>query len=187
MQEKKPHKNEVLEELESLSPLLGKFKAQEKRVSKAEDIPPRYFEELSEVLWNRVQAEQSLSVTRIAKPKVNWLDLLAKQLQSLFTPQLVIGFSVVLLGLVAWFGFLKPNQQVPLLADQQSIPGIQELPEEDLYNYVMTHIDDYDTEDLLEIAGPLPIELAWPEIEDETQVDKVIDELLEALVNADFL
>ncbi len=186
MKEKAPHKKEILEELDTLSPLLKQFKEQQSSaVPQAKDVPPKYFEDLPNVLWNKIQAEKAKSNPVVLPPRVSWIDLLIQQLQGLFSPRLAIGFSVALLLVVAWFVFLKPDQNAPLVADQNVIPGIQELPAEELYEYVMTHIEDYDSEDLLEAAGPIPFEFVFPDFEDEGQLEEVIEELLEELGDAD--
>lgn len=185
MKDKSPHRKEILEELDSLSPLLKQFKEQQTGAPQVNDVPSQYFEDLPSVLWNEIQAEQAPSKSVATPARVTWGGWLTQQLQSLFTPQLAIGFAVVLVLTVAWFAFLKPHQNTPLLADQNEIPGIQELPEEQLYEYVMTHIEDYDTEDLLEAAGSIPLEFVWPDFEDEEQLEEVMEELLEELDDVD--
>lgn len=185
MKEKAPHKKEILEELDGLSPLLKQFKEQQTRAPQVKDVPSQYFEELPGVLWNKIQAEQAPSKSVVSPPRGSWIDWLTQQMQSLLRPQLAIGFSVVLVLTIAWFTFLQPNQNTPLLVNQNKIPGIQELPEEQLYEYVMTHIEDYDTEDLLEAAGSIPLEFVWPDFEDEEQLEEVMEELLEELDDAD--
>lgn len=185
MKEKAPGKREIMDELEGLSPMLKQFKEQTSEVPKHQDVPQDYFEQLPDVLWKKIQVEQKVVQEVKPSPKVSWIDVFIQQLQTLFTPQLAVGFSIVMVLAVAWFVSSKSDQAIPALVDQSKIPGIQELPKEDLYEYVMTHIDDYETEDLLEVAGPIPVEMSWPEIDDEEQIDEVIEELLEELSDTD--
>lgn len=185
MKEKIPGRKEILEELETLSPMLRKLKEEQSTVNLVQDVPQQYFEELPDQLWQKIQVEQRSTEASHVKPKSNLLDSIIQQIQMLFTPQLAIGFSVALLLVLAWFTFLQPNQDQPAFVEQSQIPGIQELSAEDLYEYVMMHIDDYETEDLLKIAGPIPMDMVWPEIEDEVSVEEVIEELLEELGDTD--
>ena len=177
-------KKEIIDELDGLSPLLKQMKTQISEIPKHQDVPQDYFEQLPDVLWQKIQAEQKLTETKPAA-KVSWIDTLIQQVQIFFTPQLAVGLSIVLVLSVVWLISLKPNQNAPALVDQSKIPGMQDLPTTDLYEYVMTHIDDYETEDFLEVVGPIPIEMGWPNMEDEAQVDKVIEELLEELSGTD--
>jgi hypothetical protein len=184
----KENEKEILEELADLSPLLGQVKKQGQQVLDQQDVPPQYFEQLPEILWQKIQSEQALDLTSAVPTaaRKSWMDELLEQLQRLFSPRLAIGFSLVLMLMVAWFAFLQLQFNTPGLVEQNSIPGIQDVPEDELYRYVLTNIEDYATEDFLEVAGSMPFEFAWPTIENEESLEEVIDELLEEMGDADW-
>lgn len=184
----KNREKEILEELAELSPLLGQIKKQEQQLKQQQDLPKQYFEQLPELLWQQIQAEE----VKVAKParqksvRKPWLKNLVQHLQDLLSPQLAIGFSLASLLLLAWFSFLRPSLSTPALVKQNNIPGMQELSADELYRYVLTNIEDYATEDLLEVAGAIPLEFAWPTMEEEEGLEEVIDEILEEMSDEDW-
>ncbi len=112
----------ILKELEELAPRLSKLKKEQ-----ADDVPHHYFEALPEKIFDKIRKEEE----KIPAWRV-WLA-------QAFQPKLRVAYAIaaaVVLGL-----FIMNSQNVnPESLEMQ----FAELSEQDLNNYVLANLEDFD-------------------------------------------
>lgn len=170
-------KKKIKQELEEISPFLAQLK-EEKNIDPVDDVPPRYFKELPDELWNRIQAEEQKAPT----VQLNqWWKQIVQQIDFLLKPQLAIGLATLALILAA-IQLFRPATDVPLTADMGGINALDNLPNEALYDYVLENIGEYQTADFAEFETPIPLNNFLPLEEGEGEaLDAIIDEYLERI------
>lgn len=173
-------KKNIQKEIEELSPFLARLK-EEKAFESNNDVPPQYFKELSDELWDRIQAEEAQKpATQIKR----WWGHLQNQLDFLLKPQLAIGLVTLVLLLIAiqWF---RPSANTGMTASANSLEKLDNLPDEALYNYVMDNIGEYQTSDFAEFGTTISFDNFLPVDQEDDALDAIINEYLEEMDNID--
>lgn len=161
------HKKEIIEELDSLSPMLAKWKNQERESSGGP--PEGYFAQLPDQVLAKIKEES-------AKGKSNRRVLRIRRIR-----QITIGIAAVFALLVAG-RFLFPGAPTEQgLADKASDTWLEaDIPKAEIYDYVMNNLDDFDSELIMEAAATAPIDFVLPNtISESNDLDEMIDQLLE--------
>ncbi|NUN99490.1 MAG: hypothetical protein HUU01_02610 [Saprospiraceae bacterium] len=174
--------DDLKKELEELSPLLSKLKAQDNPFK----APEGYFSSLPDELMARLRhAEQPLP----APVQSGWSTRLLEFLESLIQPRLVVGFATIALLIVAGVLWLRQesgnevSEQLALFSD---------LSAEEVNAYVTENIDAFEEEELMvaveesgiEVENSLPaIDLDAQAIEEymEDAIHEMDEEDLESL------
>ncbi len=160
-------KKEIKEELEKLSPFLADLDKE-----KNFQVPTNYFNELQEDLWKQVRPAPA------QKPVVEqsaWWSPIESALLALFQPRMALSFASLLLLLTAgWFIMQQPTDTVPEVAD--NLPTVEEAAD-----YLAEHIDDFDTELLmqLELDDIELSQISESSFEDDEVLDTYFDEMLD--------
>ncbi len=161
-------KNEIKKELEEISPLLSELEKEKSGFR----VPDNYFKEMqNEVFLNLRTAPETEKpapsfIQKIITESLRTLELLTQPRYALR----LAGFAlIVTVGVII---FQKLGNPV----EQEYLVGISA---EDAMDYVTANIDDFEFEDVLEVAQVSPDELyAIPESSDEL-IEEYIDEIID--------
>ncbi|HKK75296.1 MAG TPA: hypothetical protein VJ953_09505 [Saprospiraceae bacterium] len=165
-------KSAVQQELQSIAPQLAQLK--EKSVKQApDDVPPRYFRELPDDLWQRIQRGEK--TTASSTPSESILALLNGWLRS----PLAIGLTAIVILLIGVWVFSEVSQPNWTVQKEDQLQQLQEIPQDVLYDYLMEHISEYETADFAGFEQALPLNGLLPIDSDEAALDEMIDEYLE--------
>lgn len=159
-------KKEILDELNEIAPGL--------RLPDKDglDVPHNYFNNLTDELMKKVQPEQARVVE--APPSISWFDQL---LTIIFQPKYGVAFAVIALLLVATYIYRSPTTQAdPSLFAQSN----ETLSEDMIQEYIVSNIDDFDTDLLYEESL-----LAEQEVEESIYSDDDLNDLLDDLDASD--
>ena len=163
-------KNEHIDkELEELSPLLRSLKKQRSGFK----VPADYFDQLPDVVMDRINEEEQATSTETAPIVSSFLDRLFEQLQILLQPRYALAFASVAVLLIAGIYFFNApqNTQVDVLA---------EISAEELEDYVMSNVEEFEMEVLLEEMEESELDI--PSSEDAIPpMDDLLDDIIEDL------
>lgn len=129
-------KENIKAELEDLAPTLAKLKAE--NTDSGFQVPPNYFRQLSADILTEVQASAP-------KPADYWYHRMSRQLSSLLQVRPAFALASIILLILAGTWFLRTD---PL--NRNDLPELA-LNSEELEAYVLAHIEDYDTDLLIDI------------------------------------
>lgn len=132
-------KDEIKKELEELSPMLAKMKKQPEGFS----VPDDYFAKMETDIWDLVQPEDPIVAQ--APSQTSWLDNIIQQIGWLLQPRMAMSLASVAILIVAAI-MLLPN------ADTADVNALAGLTADDATDYMAAHIDEFDTETLIEFA-----------------------------------
>ena len=162
--EKKP-KDEIREELKSLSPFLSKMK--EENAADGFSVPKNYFHNLRVEMLQQAKAEMEQEVAPPAKKSTIW--------GWFYRPQFRLAMGVGLVLLVSWL-VMRSYQNTGVEA------GMASLTYEEMNTYVQENLDEFD-EDLLAdyAAANSPDDWSFLSGEEVNQddVDAIYEELLD--------
>ncbi|HMR42196.1 MAG TPA: hypothetical protein PKC40_00110 [Saprospiraceae bacterium] len=136
-------KNGLREELESLSPFLRKLKEKETGMQ----APENYFKELPDRVLSQIR-EEIRTKAAPQKPGSSWVDNCIQYIQWFLQPRAAVAFGVVLLGIIAGVIFWNYEKTTPA----PPIAAMEEVSSEELYDYLESNIEDFDSELLLELG-----------------------------------
>jgi hypothetical protein len=178
----KDKKWEVQRELEQIAPELARFKKQTPKEDR-EDVPPRYFRELPDELWQRIQAEEQVKSNRLFGE--SWHQLVAYIRNTLPAPVSIGMATIVFLLIGLWF--FRGTASTEWTAQNKYQPEeLGKLPEEVLYDYVLDHISAYTTSDFAAFGADLPLDDILPIRSDAEALDQIIDDYLEQVEDINF-
>lgn len=136
-------KNGLREELESLSPFLRKLKEKDTGTQ----VPENYFKELPDQVLSQIR-EEIRTKAAPQKTRASWIDNFIQQIQWLLQPRAVVAFGVILMAITAGVIFWNDEKTPPA----SPIAAMEEVSSEELYNYLQSNIEDFDSELLLELG-----------------------------------
>lgn len=156
--------DELKDELEELSPLLGKMR---KKSKERFSTPPLYFEQLEEEAWKKIKASAQQDTTTTAPekgaalPRLSWWERLRGWI---LKPSYGLGLAAMATIVVAAVFLLRSPQGS---RTQQSYEDLlAQISDDELYGYVQENEEDFDAELLIETmqesdlqAIPSPIEV----------------------------
>ena len=165
-------KDSIRKELEELSPLLAKMKATQKE--EGFQVPPQYFKSLEQELLEIAKNQESKEQT---KPVFHWLERLSDLANLIFQPRFAVGLATfTLLVLGGYFATNLMTSSNPGLVAESEIS----LTKEEITNYVLNNIEDFDTDLLLEVFGnDINMEFLPMEEYENQEIENVFEELLE--------
>lgn len=175
-------KREVQQELEQIAPELAQLKKQFKAGAE-NDIPPRYFRELPDDLWQRIQAEEQVKPIRLLAE--SWHQIVA-YIQNLLPTPVSIGLATIVFLLIGTWFFRDTTSMEWTAQKEYQLEDLGKLPEEVLYDYVLDHISTYNTSDFAAFGSDLPLEDILPIRSDTEALDQMIDEYLEQIEDINF-
>jgi len=152
------------DELNELSPSLSRLDNKE-----GFQLPPRYFEKLTEHVMHQVNADTESSTE--AQP-ASWQQSLANFWTTLWQPRLVLGMATVALLILAGTFFFN-NQ-----TDNDSMLALSDISDEELSEYLVDHLDGFDQE-LVNIMGSPTKETLIP----SSINDDVLNEYFETVID----
>lgn len=168
--------DDLKQELEELSPLLHKLKAQDNPFK----TPEGYFSSLPDELIARLRNEaQPLS----APVRPTWSDRLLEFLESLMQPRLAVSLATVVILVVTGLLWLRPETSIETAGTEQ-LALLSDLSAEEVNDYVTENIEAFEEEELMvavaesgiEVESSLPaIDLDLEAIED--YMDEAIQEM----------
>lgn len=129
-------KENIKTELEDLAPTLAKLKAE--NLGTGFQVPPNYFRQLTTDILAEVQPSSPV-------PSVTWYDRLIRQLSTLLQARPALALASVVVLILAGMWFLRTNS-----LSSNDVPGLA-LNNEELEAYVLAHIEDFDTDLLIDI------------------------------------
>lgn len=158
-------KDEIKKELEELSPILSKLKKENPF-----EVPSNYFQQLP----NQIMEQAKLTPVEKSIRKESWLDRIVASFAFMLRPQVALG----LLGLVAitWTAIytLQPDETIAPIAVSQEI-------EEEADEYILENIEDFDVDDLAQLAFGEEIDYLIDSGDDLEFDDATLDEILEGV------
>ena len=163
-------REEILNELKDIAPELVKFKKEQS--GPGFEVPPRYFDNLKQVLMQEIQTEANQNPVR--KTSVWWNNFL-QGLQSLIQPKPALALATIALLVVAGIWFSNSNNALPQLGGEMA------LNDDDLEAYVMANIDDFETDVLIDMYTE-----TFQEETDEPVTEDNLEELLQEMDDEDF-
>lgn len=163
----KNNRKEIQEELEKLAPSLSKLKKEESFV-----VPKDYFLEMQKQVMSQLDiSDETISASNITTPQISWIDQLIEKLNVFFQPRLAVGFGMVLLLAVATFFIIDRS------SGESS--SIAEISVEEAEAYVLSNIQDFDDDELLDLVAEIEVE----DISDlnitQDDIDEYMDEMIE--------
>lgn len=173
---------EIQQELEQMAPELAQLKKQMKAGGQ-DDTPPRYFRELPDELWRRIQAEEQVKSSRFFGE--SWRQIVVYVRNTLSTPVSIGLATIVFLLMGIWF-FRDTTATEWTAQKEYQLEDLGKLPEEVLYNYVLDHISTYNTSDFAAFGSDLPLDDLLPIRSDAEALDQMIDEYLEQVEDINF-
>lgn len=165
----------IQKELEQIAPRLAQLS---QRVPK-DDVPPRYFRELPDSLWQRIQEEE------LSERKA-WSFRLPGILSSFRQRPVAIGLVAIALLLIGVWIFRDTSRSYWMAQQDGQLPQLTEIPDEVLYDYILEHIASYNTADFADFEQAVPLNNLLPISSDEAALDDMIDEYLEQLDDMNF-
>lgn len=164
-------KMSLKEELKELSPWLLSMKEK----GEGFKVPIGYFEHLQDEVLQKVKQEKS--IPEPATP--GWWEKLLWQMEALFHPQYRLAYAsaaVLLLAAIVWV------LQSPATTDTQiQAIAIDQVPSEELIEYVDDNLEDFATDELLEISQFSNEELSLPDLvpsPEESEIEEYLDEIM---------
>ena len=170
----KNNKKEIQDELEKLAPSLSKLKKEE-----VFEVPENYFNQLPDQILNKIDFSKTRTVSESISSETSssWLDRLTEGLVIFFQPKMAVGFAMMVMLAAASF-FILNNENT-------SIPQVADLTSEELENYVIANIDDFDEQELLNVLGNVEAG-SWTEMEiGEEDLDGYLEEIIEDIDASD--
>ena len=125
----KQRKDEIREELESLSPFLAKMKEQEDGF----EVPKNYFQSLPNQVFEKLGTEPSPLKIEQKSASGFWVN----PLRFLFQPKYAFALASVALLLIASVFWINNTPEEGLLAN---------LSDEEIESYIFNNIDEFDSE-----------------------------------------
>lgn len=165
-------KSAVQQELEQIAPQLAQLKQRSKQ-EVPDDVPPRYFRELPDDLWQGIQSGEKTTSSSTFSESIRAL------LNAWLRSPLAIGLSTMIILLIGVWVFSETPQRNWTAQKEDQLQMLEEIPGEVLYNYLMEHISDYNTADFADFEQALPLNGLLPIDSDEAGLDEMIDEYLE--------
>jgi hypothetical protein len=131
-------KNELWDELESISPILAKMKGEREGFQ----VPKDYFKSLPDEVLGKLGQNASA-------PSPSWLERLLRPLQSIWEPKYVLATASALAILVVAVCFFK---KPPAKLEALPVAAIQaaDIPDDALHAYLADNIEDIDEELIVE-------------------------------------
>jgi len=175
--------DDLKQELEELSPLLQKLKAQDNPFK----TPEGYFASLPDEIITRLRSAEQ---PQRAPARLSWTDRLLGFLETLMQPRLAVGLATVALLIAAGVFWLRPeNSGAP---SEQQLALLSELSAEEVSDYITENIETFEEDELvlaatesgIEVENSLPaIDLDSQAIEDymEEAIQEMDQEDLESL------
>ncbi len=165
-------KNEILEELEELSPILTKLK---KSGAANFRVPDDYFEKLTDSVASKIHFVPAVSQKTVPAPQPSrW----AIFLQNLWQPYRVIQFAslFVLLG-AGWWWMSKPQKNI--LSDATAFNS------EEVRSYIDQNLEDFDEQSLIKSTLiEADVESLTPKME-EKDMENYLHESIDGLTDKD--
>ncbi|MBX2875046.1 MAG: hypothetical protein KTR30_23180 [Saprospiraceae bacterium] len=163
-------REDILNELKDIAPELAKFK--EEQSGTGFEVPPRYFNDLKQVLMQEIEAEVGHSK---GKGQANWWQGVVAGLQSLLQPRPALAFATIALLIAAGLWFSQSQDSL------QQVGTDMALNDEDVEAYVMANIEEFDTDILIDMYA----ETFQEESEDPVTEDN-LEEILQEMDDEDF-
>lgn len=157
----KEEKN-IEQELHELSPLLAKMKKDYRETGFS--VPPNYFKDLTTEVMEREQriADNGWQVTSTT----TWWEQFCSYLNLWWQPRLAVAFTIISLLVVGTWIYIGENKH--------AIVESEELSLEELENYVVTNLDDFGEDLLVEFQTEPPV----LDLEiDEENIEELLDDL----------
>ena len=129
-------KENIKAELEDLAPTLAQLKAE--NTGTGFQVPPSYFRQLTTDILTEVQASAP-------KPSDRWYYRLNRQLSILLQVRPAFALASIIVLILAGMWFLRTDS-----LNSNDLPELA-LNNEELEAYVLAHIEDFDTDLLIDI------------------------------------
>lgn len=172
--------DDLKHELEELSPLLHKLKAQENPFK----TPEGYFASLPDELITRLRTEaQPVSVPA----RSTWTDRLLEFLESLMQPRLAVGLATVAILVVTGLFWLRPETGSETTASEQ-LAMLSDLSAEEVNDYVTENIETFEEEELMVAVAESGIEVeeTLPAIDlDAAAIEEYMEEAIQEMDEED--
>lgn len=161
----------IKKELEELSPLLSKIKAQESKM----EVPENYFDALPDQIWEQIKL---MPQPERAKPSISWWAKLQAGMQNLWQPRLAVGLATFAVLIVAGIYFLQPND---------TTDPFDQLTAEEVTAYMSQNVEEFDAAMLVDAMGDnvnvgILSSSDFDDAEIEQLLNKVIEEMDEASI-----
>jgi hypothetical protein len=143
-------------------------------------VPDGYFEQLSDEVWQKIQAE---TLPRNAAPAhSSWQDRLRQWLSAAFLPKPGLALVSMLVLLIAtWFWFNRQES----VGDQ-----LAQVDKASVKHYVLSNIDEFEVESILDLAeetqNPAGLLIDLPKVEIQQYLDDAVNELDQELLEDAF-
>lgn len=160
----------ILNELKDIAPELVKFK--EEQPGPGFEVPPRYFNDLKQVLMQEIQLEKKQKT--IDGPTLWWQTFL-QGLQNILQPKPALALATVALLIAAGIWFSQPDQDLDQAGNEMA------LNDDDLEAYVLANIDDFETDVLIDMYAE-----TFPEETEEPVTEDNLEEVLQEMDDEDF-
>ena len=164
-------KKHLNEELKELSPWLLSMKEQ----GDGFKVPADYFQNLQEEVLQKVAQPK----TALEASSATWLDELIERIQTVLQPRYRLAYAfAAMLVLVA--AVLLLRNQTNTSAGVEAVV-LEDVPSEELFDYINNHLDDFAPEDLLETHQASNEGLSLPELvpaPDESEIEEYLDEIM---------
>lgn len=158
------NQNEVQKELQELSPLLAKLKAQAQK----QEVPENYFQSLPNQVWEQIKLQPAPE--RPTKPAGVW-ERLMNALQILLQPRVAVSLATFAVLILVGIYFLKPEASV--------VPVNNELTAEDITSYIKDNIQEFDTDLLMKATADLPSQSILSESNwSDEDIDLIMEEII---------
>jgi len=158
-------KKEIKEELKIHAPLLSGMSKQQEGYK----VPDDYFARMEADLWEQLKP----ATKTVVEPASNtsWLDGLIQQISWLLQPRMALQLASVALIIVA--GLFIMNRTATDKTD-----ALADLTADEASEYVLAHLDEFDTESLIELGfGDADFSADEAVFFNDTDVDELMDEL----------
>ncbi|NET32077.1 MAG: hypothetical protein F6K19_08745 [Cyanothece sp. SIO1E1] len=160
----------ILNELKDIAPELVKFK--EEQSGAGFEVPPRYFKDLQQVVMQEIQTEADQK--SLNNPALWWQNFL-QILQSILQPKPALTMATVALLAAAGIWFSQSDNSLDQMGTEMA------LNDDDLEAYVMAHIDDFETDVLIDMYTE-----TFQEEAEEPVTEDNLEELLQEMDDEDF-
>ena len=164
----KNNKKEIQDELEKLAPSLSKLKKEE-----SFEVPENYFSQLPDQILGEINLSKNNTQVELVSSSISWFDQIAERLTIFFQPKMAVRFAMMI-ALVATVYFMNNNTNT-------EVPQVAELTSTELEDYVKANLDDFETEELLNILSEGETE-TWTEMDiDDEDLDEYLEEIIDDL------